>query len=75
VIILQEKGWLLLPKFSEQDVKDPSSAENPESPGKTATEPHNEPALDPGKPQSVRFSLVCMCITDFILLIITSIIY
>ncbi|WJX31460.1 hypothetical protein P8452_19884 [Trifolium repens] len=48
----QEKGWLLLPKFSEQDVKDPSSAENPESPGKTATEPHNEPALDPGKPQS-----------------------
>ncbi|KAK2440918.1 protein NOI4 [Trifolium repens] len=49
---VQEKGWLLLPKFSEQDVKDPSSADNPESPGKTATEPHNEPALDPSKPQS-----------------------
>ncbi|KAK2365189.1 hypothetical protein QL285_089969 [Trifolium repens] len=49
---IQEKGWLLLPKFSEQDVKDPSSADNPESPGKTATEHHNKPALDPGKPQS-----------------------
>ncbi|CAJ2640082.1 unnamed protein product [Trifolium pratense] len=64
----QDKGRLL-PKFSERDVKDPSSAEgftvifneardekktgsNPESPGKTATEPHNKPPLDPGKPQS-----------------------
>ncbi|XP_045819441.1 uncharacterized protein LOC123912898 isoform X2 [Trifolium pratense] len=64
----EEKGRLL-PKFSERDVKDPSSAEgftvifneardekktgsNPESPGKTATEPHNKPPLDPGKPQS-----------------------
>ncbi|GAU13527.1 hypothetical protein TSUD_128240 [Trifolium subterraneum] len=25
---------------------------NPESPGKTATEPHSKPAVDPGKPQS-----------------------
>jgi hypothetical protein len=31
---------------------------NPESPGKTATELHSKPAVDPGKPQSVRRSLV-----------------
>lgn len=31
---------------------------NPESPGKTATEPHSKPALDPGKPQSVRCTLL-----------------
>lgn len=31
---------------------------NTESPGKTTTEPQSKPASDPGKPQSVRCSLV-----------------
>jgi len=31
---------------------------NPESPGKTASEPHSKPALDPAKPPSVRYYLV-----------------
>lgn len=27
---------------------------NPESPAKTAADPHSKPAVDPGKPQTVR---------------------
>nr|ACJ83273.1 unknown [Medicago truncatula]AFK38484.1 unknown [Medicago truncatula] len=31
---------------------------NPESPGKTATEPHSKPTLDPAKPQSKKMVLL-----------------
>ncbi|XP_027341143.1 protein NOI4 isoform X1 [Abrus precatorius] len=31
---------------------------NPESPGKTAADPHSKPALDPGKPQSKKMVLL-----------------
>lgn len=67
----QDKGRPL-PKFGEWDVNDPASAEGftvifnkardekktggSESPGKTATKTQSKPALDPGKPQSVRYS-------------------
>lgn len=29
---------------------------NPDSPGKTATDPHSKPAVEPGKTQTVRCS-------------------
>lgn len=88
VIILQEKGRPLpkFGEWDENDPSsaegftvifnkardEKKTGGNPESPGKTATEPHSKPALDPGKPQSVRCSSfyiivgvrVCLCKTD-----------
>lgn len=74
VIILQEKGpplpkfgeWDVNDPASAEGFTvifnkardEKKTGGNTESPGKTTTEPQSKPASDPGKPQSVRCSLV-----------------